>query len=63
MPYIGSPRNLLNSYRDNNNEILDSLKTDKKESTAILENKIGPIIEDSIRLTNMERTYRLMASG
>lgn len=64
MPVIDSPRITLNAYKKYRIEILshiNSLKKDK-ESTAVLENKVGHIIEDSIRLSNMQRTFKIMAT-
>jgi len=59
-PYVGSPRILLNGYSKNFQDILSSIKKETNQDNLEIINNIGRIIEDSIRLTNMKRTFDIM---
>ena len=60
--YVESPRTTLNAYHEHHDDIMNYLKK-RGDTPTILENKLGLIIEDSIRLSNMRKTFRLMVDG
>lgn len=57
IPYIGSPRILLNAYSKHHSDIVNAVKEKTKQEEKECSNNIAIIIEDSIRLTNMEKTF------
>ena len=64
IPFIGSPRILLNAYLHENEEVRTTVQVkNKEENIIVIQNKIGRIIEDSIRLSNMKRTFGIMVKA
>jgi len=57
IPYIGPPRILLNGYAKHYSEIIETIQKETKQDPIEISNNVGKIIEDSIRLTNMKRTF------
>jgi len=57
IPYIGPPRILLNGYAKHRSEIIETIKKETNQDPVEISNNVGKIIEDSIRLTNMKRTF------
>jgi hypothetical protein len=68
IPFIGPPPILLNEYVLHKHEILAEVKRTlgakgiNREFIEI-ERNVGSLIEDSIRMTNMERTFKIMVSS
>jgi len=63
LPYIGAPRTVLNAYWEKRSEVLAALSEIMKErgrDPAQVQALAGSIIGDSIRLTNMQRTFQVM---
>jgi len=61
VPFLGEPTILLNAYSEKENEILKEIEQRDKEMDIVqVQNKVGRIIEDSIRLKNMKRTFEIM---
>lgn len=62
-PYIGPPNVLLNSYWQNKNTVIDNVKKILDETNyKNTEKQVGLIVEESIRLTNMQETFCRMVS-
>lgn len=57
IPYIGSPRILLNAYSKHYSEIITAIKEKTKQDDKEIQDNVATIIEDSIRLTNMKKTF------
>jgi hypothetical protein len=57
LPYIGSPQALLNGYWDHRSEVIAALRAKKRKDPTDYANRL---IADSIRLTNMKRTFDIM---
>lgn len=63
IPYTDSPIYLLNAFNENRDNIITTLlKNDKtkKETRTTLISKIEELIEDSIRISNMKRSFKIM---
>ena len=59
--YIGSPRVLLNGYWEKRDRIAAAIRRRHRDADQMeIEKIIGNLIGDSIRLTNMKRTYEIM---
>lgn len=57
IPYIGPPRILLNAYAKYHLDIIKTIKEKTKQEEKEISNNLSIIIEDSIRLTNMKKTF------